>query len=116
MVFVSMFASLLICFVVLFRFYSLFIFIHCLCYVTVLYHFFYESIRCSKMKLSYSVCLLIDCILKIITTVHNAHLIRYRIYSIFCCLPGTCHQQTVVAWIYSWLILQTECCLCLFAF
>jgi hypothetical protein len=42
-------------------------------------------------------------------------LIRSRIDSILCCLPGTCHQQTV-AWIKSWLILQTECCLCLFAF
>jgi hypothetical protein len=61
-VFVSMFVCLLISFVVLFRFYSLFVFIYCLCYVTVLYKFFFESICCSKMKLSYSVCLLIDCI------------------------------------------------------
>ena len=61
-VFVSMFVCLLICFVVLFRFYSLFLFIYCLCYVTVLYQFFFESICCSKMRLSYSVCLLIDCI------------------------------------------------------
>jgi hypothetical protein len=61
-VFVSMFVCLLICFVVLFRFYSLFVFIYCLCYVTVLYQFFFESICCSKMRLSYSVCLLIDCI------------------------------------------------------
>jgi len=53
---------LLICFVVLFRFYSLFIFIYCLCNVTVLYQFFFESICCSKMRLSYYVCLLIDCI------------------------------------------------------
>jgi hypothetical protein len=46
----------------LFRLYSLLIFIYCLCYVTVLYHFFFESISCSKTRLSYSVCLLIDCI------------------------------------------------------
>ena len=49
-------------FVVLFRSYSHFVFIYCLCYVTVLYQFFFESICCSKMRLSYSVCLLIDCI------------------------------------------------------
>ena len=49
-------------FAYLFRLYSLFIFIYCLCYVTVLYHFFFESISCSKTRLSYSVCLLIDCI------------------------------------------------------
>ena len=61
-VFVSMFVCLLICFVVLFRFYSLFVSIYCLCYVTVLCQFFFESICCSKMRLSYSVCLLIDCI------------------------------------------------------
>jgi hypothetical protein len=30
----------------------------------------------------------------VITTVLTAHLIRSRIDSIFCCLPGTCHQQT----------------------
>jgi ABC-type multidrug transport system permease subunit len=45
-VFVSMFVCLLICFVVLFRFYSLFVCIYCLCYVTVLYQFFFESIVC----------------------------------------------------------------------
>ena len=61
-VFVSMFVCLLICFVVLFRLYSLFVFIYYLCYVTVLYQFFFESILCSKMRLSSSVCLLIDCI------------------------------------------------------
>jgi hypothetical protein len=60
--FVSMFVSMFIWFVVLFRFYSLFVFIYCLCYVTVLYQFFFESICCSKMRLSYSACLLIDCI------------------------------------------------------
>ena len=49
-------------FAYLFRLYSLLIFIYCLCYVTVLYHFFFESISCSKTRLSYSVCLLIDCI------------------------------------------------------
>ena len=43
-------------FAYLFRLYSLFVFIYCSCYVTVLYHFFFESI------LSYSVCLLTDCI------------------------------------------------------
>ena len=43
-----------------FRFYSFFVFIYCLCYVNVLYQFFFESICCSKMRLSYSVCLLID--------------------------------------------------------
>ena len=42
----------------------------------------------------------------VITTVHTAHLIRSRIDSIFCCLPGTCHHQPTVAWIYSWLILS----------
>ena len=51
-------------FAYLFRLYSLFVFIYCLYYVTVLYHFFFESISCSKTRLSYSVCLLIDfCIL-----------------------------------------------------
>ena len=70
-VFVSMFARLLICFVVLFRLYSLFVFIYCLCYVTVLYHFFFESICCSKMRLSYSVCLLIDCIRCILKKYRN---------------------------------------------
>ena len=49
-------------FAYLFRLYSLLVFIYCLCYVTVLYHFFCESISCSKTRLSYSVCLLIDCI------------------------------------------------------
>jgi hypothetical protein len=49
-------------FAYLFRMYSLFVFIYYLCYVTVLYHFFFESISCSKTRLSYSVCLLIDCI------------------------------------------------------
>jgi hypothetical protein len=38
------------------------LFIYCLCYVTVLDHFFFESIFCSKTRLSYSVCLLNDCI------------------------------------------------------
>jgi hypothetical protein len=75
-VFVSMFVCLLICFVVLFRFYSLFVFIYCLCYVTVLYQFFFESICCSKMRLSYSVCLLIDCI----------RCILKKIIVISCCL------------------------------
>ena len=74
--FVSMFVCLLICFVVLFRFYSLFVFIYCLCYVTVLYQFFFESICCSKMRLSYSVCLLIDCI----------RCILKKIIVISCCL------------------------------
>ena len=60
-VFVSRFVCLLICLVVSFRFYSLFVFIYCSCYVTVLYHFFLESICCSKMRLSYSVFLLIYC-------------------------------------------------------
>jgi hypothetical protein len=46
----------------LFRLFSLSLFIYCLCYVTVLYHFSFESISCSKTRLSYSVCLLIDCI------------------------------------------------------
>ena len=45
-----------------FVFIPFFVFIYCLCYVTVLYNFFFESICCSKMRLSYSVCLLIDCI------------------------------------------------------
>ena len=45
-------------FAYLFRLYSLFVFIYCLCYVTVLYQFFFESISCSKMRLSYSVCLI----------------------------------------------------------
>ena len=49
-------------FAYLFRLYSLFVFIYRLCYVTVLYYFFFESISCSKTRLSYSVCLLIDCI------------------------------------------------------
>ena len=49
-------------FAYLFRLHSLLVFIYCLCYVTVLYHFFFESISCSKTRLSYSVCLLIDCI------------------------------------------------------
>ena len=49
-------------FAYLFRLYSLLVFIYCLCYVIVLYHFFFESICCSKTRLSYSVCLLIDCI------------------------------------------------------
>jgi hypothetical protein len=49
-------------FAYLFRLYSLFVFIYCLCYVTVLYHFFFESRSCSKTRLSYFVCLLIDCI------------------------------------------------------
>jgi hypothetical protein len=47
-----MFVCLLICFVVLFRFYSLFVFIYCLCYVTVVYQFFFESICCPKRRLS----------------------------------------------------------------
>jgi hypothetical protein len=46
-------------FAYLFRLYSLLVFIYRLCYVTVLYHFFFESISCSKTRLSYSVCLLI---------------------------------------------------------
>ena len=50
-VFVSMFVCLHFCFVVLFCLYSLFVFIYCLCYVTVLYQFFFESICCSKMRL-----------------------------------------------------------------
>ena len=49
-------------FACLFRLCSLLLFIYCLCNVTVLYHFFFESISCSKTRLSYSVCLLIDCI------------------------------------------------------
>ena len=49
-------------FAYLFRLYSLFVFTYCLCYVTVLYLFFFVSISCSKTRLSYYVCLLIDCI------------------------------------------------------
>ena len=57
-VFISMFVCLLIYFVCI-PFLYLFIF-----YVMwLLYHFFFfESISCSKTRLSYSVCLLIDCI------------------------------------------------------
>ena len=75
-VFVSMFVCLLICFVALFRFYSLFVSIYCLCYVTVLCQFFFESICCYKMRLSYSVCLLIDCIHCILEK-----LSEYRMYN-----------------------------------
>jgi hypothetical protein len=55
-VLVSMFVCLLICFVVLFRLYSLFVFIYCLCYVTVLYQFFFiveVQPICSVNVLSY---------------------------------------------------------------
>jgi hypothetical protein len=60
-----LFQCLFVCLFVLlfyFVFIPFFVFIYCLCYVTVLYQFFFECICCSKMRLSYSVCLLIDCI------------------------------------------------------
>jgi hypothetical protein len=68
-------------FTYLFRLYSLFVFIYCLYYVTVLDHFFFESISCSKTRLSYSVCLLIDfyilcCILKNFSKYHMYNLMK----------------------------------------
>ena len=60
-----LFQCLFVCLFVL-LFYFVFIpflyLFNCLCYVTVLCQFFFESICCSKMRWSYSVCLLIDCI------------------------------------------------------
>jgi hypothetical protein len=53
-----LFQCLFVCLFISFVFPFVFIYL----YVTVLYHFFFESISCSKTRLSYSVCLLIDCI------------------------------------------------------
>jgi hypothetical protein len=64
----------------LFRFYSLFVFIYCLCYVTVLYQFFFESICCSKTRLSYSICLLIRSHVK---AVHNRKSIKKNVFFLF---------------------------------